>query len=324
MPGLGHRGYFGLASETAWGNNTPNALGREFMPILSESLISAPAYLFPAGSRASRTLQRKVQGAIKAGGNISWEVDVEDGIGILLKNILPQEDFTDYGAGNGALHVFRQGDSQLPPGICCKVFRDTVADPTNIWDYVGGRVKKLSFTAAENQMLKATCDLSFQKGTAGAANVQPAYTQQNPLMFHQGTFTSSAGVVNVKSFKLDIDSGLMEGRGQLGSQFAQQAQPGMYKFSGDVEAYFDNMLQVNAFLNATDVALTLNFLGTLLGNQTRQLQFQLPTVQFTGSPPVINGPGEIMIKLPFEGYQNDATTNDPLIITLLNSIQQSY
>jgi hypothetical protein len=328
MPGLGHRGYLRLATETAFANNTPSALGVEYMPVTAEGFKSVPSYIWPEGIRAETVTRRKVQGAIKASGNISWEVDVEDGIGIILKNTLPLEEFTNLGAGNGGSHVFKVGDLQLPPSMCFRICRDLVADPTNIWDYVGARVKKLGFNAAEGAILKATADFSAQKGTAGAANVTPSYTTQNPLVYYQGSITVQGQSVNVKSFKLDIDTGLIEGRGMLGSQYDQQAQKGMYKVTGELDTYFDSMTQVNDFLNATDVDITLNFLGTALGSSTRQLQFELPTAQFTGEPPVIANPKEIMLKLPFTAYRSGTgglnNIDELIVITLLNSIQTTY
>ncbi len=325
MPALGHRGWLRIATETAYANNTPNAVGAQFIPVLSESFKNTPSYGWPEGIRAERVSRRKVQLGIKAGGGFPWEVDAEDGIGILLKNILPLEDFTDNGSGNGGTHIFTVGDVQLPPSVCLRVCRDLIAAPTNIWDFVGGRVKKLGFAATEGQTLRGTADISCQKGTPGAVNLAPSYTTQTPLVYHQGTITIANAAVAVKSFKLDIDSGLIDGRGQLGSQFVQQAQPGMYKFTGEIEAYFDSMDQVTAFLNAVDVDITLTFLGTALGTSTRTLKFQLPTCQFTGETPSISTLGEIMLKLPFTGYRSgNGATDEALIVTLINSVQQNY
>jgi hypothetical protein len=328
MPGLGHRGWLALAGETAFANNVPNAIGREFIAFTSENFTSIPAYIWPEGVRAERVTRRKVQGAVKAHGTLAWEADVEDGIGIMLKNTLPLEQFTNLGPGNGGLHVFTVGDLQLPPSMCFRINRDTIADATNVWDYVGGRMKKLSFAAAEGQLLKMTADISLQKGTPGAGLLAPAYTTQNPLVYHQGTVTVSGVSVPVKSFKMDIDTGLIEGRGQLGSQFVQQMQPGMYKIQGELDIYFDNMNQVNQFLNAVDVDITLNFLGTALGTSTRQLKIEMPTAQFTGNPPTIGNLNEIMIKLPFTAYRsgNGGINNidEAVQISLLNSVQQSF
>lgn len=325
MPALGHRGWGRFATESGWANNTPNALGVQYLPFKSESFKVTPAYLFPEGIRAERVLHRKVQAAIKANGAVAWDVDVEDAIGIFLKNILPNEDFTNYGPGNGALHVFTVGDLQLPPGICARICRDTIADASNIWDFVGGRVKKLSFSAAEGGLLTCSADVNFKTGTQGAGVLTPSYTTQNPLVYHQGTITVAGVSVAVKSFKLDIDSGLIENRGRLGSQYSQQQQPAMYKITGEIDTYFDSLTQVNQFLNGTDVDITLDFLGTALGSSTRELKFQLPTVEFTGETPTIANPNEIMLKLPFTAYRSgNGATDEAILISLLNSVQQSY
>ncbi len=85
------------------------------------------------------------------------------------------------------------------------------------------------------------------------------------------------------------------------------------------------MDQVNQYLNGTDVKISLNFLGTALGISTRQLKFELPTVEFTGETPTIANPQEIMLKLPFTGYRSgNGDPDEALIVSLLNSVQQSY
>jgi hypothetical protein len=325
MPGLGHRGWLRLATETAWANGVANALGVQYLPFKTESLRNTPAYVFPPHIRAERNERRKVQTSVKAGGSLAWDVDVEDVIGILLKNILPTEDFTNLGSGNGGRHIFTPGDDTLPPGLVARINRDVTADANNIWEYVGGRVRKLDFSASEGGLLEATADLSFKSGAQGAGNATPSYTTQNPLVYHQGAITVAGQSVAVKSFKLSIDAGLLDGRGQLGSQFIQQQQPGMYKISGEIDTYFDSLDQVNQFLDAVDVDITLDFLGTALGTSTRQLKFQLPTVQFTGEAPTIANPQEIMLKLPFTAYRSgNGGLDEAIAVTLLNSVQQTY
>ncbi len=326
MPGLGHRGYLALAGETAWANGIPNALSWQYMQIVNETLKSHVIKNFPEGIRQARDLSRRmVPMGITADGALTWDVDVEDCLGILLKNTLPNETTTDNGAGNGGLHVFVPGDALLPAGLTSIVNRDTTADATNIWQYFGGRVKKLSFSAADGGLLKGTADLDFQKGTPGASGLTPSYTTQNPLVYHQGTITVAGASVNVKDFKVDIDTGLLVHRGILGSRFSNQQQPMVYKVSGEITAYFDNMNMVNDFLNAVDVQITLNFLSTALGTSTRRLQFDLPTVQFTGDPPTLAGMGEIMLKMPFTAYRSGNGAPDNLIaVSLLNSKRTAY
>ena len=325
MPGFGHRGKLRLFGETAYGNNTANALGAEYISFESEGMDVKPEYVFVKGIRASRDTFRKIQGPINAKGNLKWQPDVEDGIGIFLKNILPLEEFTNLGAGNGGQHVFKVGDTQLPPSIAMRINRDTVADAGNIWDFTGGRISKISFSADEGKPLECSVDLVFQNGVSGAADFAPSYTTQNPLMYWQGSLTIGGQTIAAKSFKLDIDAGLISARGQLGSQLIQQPQPGSMKVSGEIDAYFDSLQYITDFLQGNDVAIALNFSGSALGTSTRQLEFLLPVAGLIGTSPTIQNMNEIMQKLPFQAWRNgNGSPDETIVVTLLNSVQQSY
>ncbi len=202
--------------------------------------------------------------------------------------------------------------------------RDTTPSSTNVWSYTGGRVRKLSFEATEGALLKTTADISFQKGVASATGQSPSYSTENPLVYHQGVLTVDASAVAVKSFKLDIDTGLIDKRGKLGSAYQQQQQPGVFKVTGEIEAYFDSMTLVNKFLAGADSALVLTFTGSAVGSSTRSLIFTLPYVQFMGESPNITGPeGEIMLKLPFTAYQPVSGT-DLITVALTNSKRTDY
>lgn len=325
MPALGHRGYVGIATETAWGNGTPDASGWQFIAVENESIKGVQKKLIVPGIRASREAKRLVQLGQVASGAFTWPVDPEDGIGLLLKNILPTEVTTDHGSGNGGTHLFSPGDSALPVGMTFLSSRDTTVDATNIWQAVGGRIKKLQFSAAEGAMLKCTADMDYQQSQDAATGQSPSYTTQNPFVYHQGAFSIGGSPANCKGFTLDVDSGLLVGRGTLGSKFSQQQQPLMYKISGTCDLYFDSMTEVNDFMNGTDRSLQLNFLGTAVGSSTRQLEFILPTVQWFSEQPSIAGPGEIMLKMTWTAYRPGSGSPDALIqIQLLNSRRTAY
>lgn len=322
MPALNHKGSFGLVKEATWGVDPGS--GYEFTPFQSESMKVMQDFIFVKAVRGSRQgSSRKVAGARTAGGAYTFETNVEEHIGLLLYSALGGQATVDHGAGNGGTHTFTPSET-IPAGLSALINRDETPDADNVWSYTGGRVRKLSLEAAEGQLLKVTADISFQNGAPGATPVSPTYSTENPLVYHAGTFTVDTVAVAIKGFKLDIDTGLLDKRGKLGTDTIQQQQPGIFSITGEIEAYFDNMDLVTKYLNGADSALVLHFDGTPIGMSQRELTITIPVAQFTGEVPNISGPdGEIMLKLPFTAYQ-PAPGTDIMNVTVTNSKRTDY
>jgi hypothetical protein len=327
MPALGHNGYLAMVKEVTWG--TDPGSGYTSQSIMSEGMDFKQAFLFEKpiqGTRSAPLL--KVPGAITAGGAINFDADVEGILGLCLKGILSAEATVDNGAGNGGNHTFTPSNT-VPPSFSVLVNRDSSTMATNIWDNVGCTVDKLDLSAADGGLLKAVATLSAKTQTASATGISPSYTTQNPLVYHTGTMSiagSSSPTVNVKSFKLSINSGNHNKRPQLGSKTIQQQQPGLFSVTGEVDAYFDSMTLVNDYINATDVSIELLLTGTAVGSSTRKLDLLIPVAQFTeGIPKNSGAANEIMLKLPFTAWLSGAGSPNALIQALLvNSQRTAY
>ena len=327
MPALGHNGYLAMVKEVTWGTD-PGA-GYTAQSVMSESLDVKQGFAFEKPIQGTRTTPLlKVPLGITAGGTINFDADVEGILGLCLKGILASEATVDNGVGNGGNHTFTPLNG-VSPSFSVLVNRDTTGIATNIWDHVGGTVDKLDLSAADGGLLKAVATMSFQKGTNGATGISPSYTTQNPLVYHTGTMSiagSSSPTVNVKSFKVSINSGNHNKRGLLGSKYIQQQQPGLFSVTGEVDAYFDSMALVNDYLNATDVSIELLLTGTAVGSSTRKLDLLIPVAQFTEGVPKNSGAAnEIMLKLPFTAWLSGAGSPNTLIQALLvNSQRTAY
>ena len=325
MPALGHNGSLQAVKEVTWGINPGS--GYTAQAIQSETFDQKQSYIFtkPVQGTRSAPLQ-KIPGGILAGGAINFDADVEGILGLLLKNILSSETCVDNGAGNGGTHTFTPANA-LPPSLSVLINRDNTGMSTNVWQAVGAKVGKLSLSASEGGLLKAVATLSAKSFTASATASAPTYTTQNPLVYHTGALTLAGATnptVNIKSFKLDISSGLHDKRGQIGSKYIQEQQPGLFGVTGELEAYFDSMSQVNAYLNATDVTCELNLTGSALGSSTRGLDILMPVVQLTGSTTPISGAGnELMQKLPFTAWLSGAGSPNALIQAILTNSQRT-
>lgn len=321
---FGHNGYFAMVKEVTWG--TDPASGYTSQSIMSENMDVKQAYEFTKPIVASRFAPpNKITMGITSGGSVNFDGDVEGILGLCLKGILSAETLTDNGSGNGGLHVFIP-ENAVPPSFSCLINRDVAPSASNIWDYVGGTVDKLSLSAAADSLLKVVAQMSFKTGTSAAAGITPSYTTQNPLVYHTGSISIAGSSVNVKSFKLDIDSGNHNKRPAMATKYTLQQQPGLFNVTGEIEAYFDSLSQVNAYLNATDVAIILELDGTAVGTSTRKLILTIPCAQFTSGVPQNSGAAnELMLKLPFQAWLSGSGSPNVLVqASLLNSKRTVY
>jgi len=327
MPALGHNGSLQMVKEVTWG--TDPGSGYTGQPVTGETLETKQAYLWGTPVQGTREVTaQKVLAGVTASGGISFDADVEGILGMCLKGILIGETYATNGLGNGGTHTFAPtSEPTAVPSFSILVNRDNVIGAAgNVWDYVGSTVDKLSLSASEGQLLKASATFSSKSGAPSATAVTPTYATQMPLVYRNGTFTVGGVATALKSFKLDIDSGNYNKRGQLGSQYIQQQQPGALKVTGSLSAYFDNMTLLTDYLNGTDAILSMAFTGAALGTSTRGLTILIPVAQFTGKTPNIKGAAsEIMLDLPFTAWLSGSGSPNHLIqATLINSQQSAY
>ena len=315
MPGLGHLAYIGVANESVWG--TKVVAGMDFVEFLNESVLTTIEEKIVQGINAGRTRTKRVQGARLVAGDIAWEVNPEDVIGDIIKHTLPTEVFVDDGASNGGQHTFTPGLT-LPPGLTFQIGRDT-----GVTDYAGGRVSSLTLTAAASELLQATSSLTWQDGTVGTPQT-PSFDVQNPLVYHTGTIEIDGVAQEISTFAITIETGMKVDRRKLGSNLIIQQQVGMYTVTGTFEMAFDNLDQVNKFLNGTATKLSIDLTGLAIGTTTRRLRIVVPTAFYNGTTPVISGADdEIRITLPFVAIQTGSGSPDALVELKLDNSRRS-
>jgi len=318
MPAMGHKAYAGFAQEVVWG--TKVVAGMDFLEFLSDSLQKTISEKVQQGINASRVRTKRSHGAITVGGTMPFEVNAEDVTGLLLKNFLPTEVFSDLtvGPATAGRHVFTPG-AVLEPGLTIQIGKDVV-----VLDYFGGRIVSLAFEAAVDDFLKATPTFSFKDCDPGIAQ-SPTYSTEPALIFRNGTFTVDGSSVPIASLSATMVGGLKIERRQLGSATILQQAAGMYDISGSFNAYFEDMTLLNKFLNQAPGNLVLDFLGTPITGtpSTRQLKLEFPTAYLNGSLPQVPGAdAEIMLTIPFRAIKEGST--ELVKLTLLNSRATAY
>ncbi len=315
--GLGHNGIIGFAKEAAYGVFLPPT---NFVEVESEGIALAIAEQIIQGVNGGRTPSRRVQLGKTVAGPIAWMVDPEDQIGELLKNVLSTEVFVDDGVGNGGQHTFTPG-AQFGGSLAYRISRDLRA-----FEYNGGKVSTLAFTAAINDVLKATVEMSFQDRASVVVSDVPSYTDQNPLVYHAGSFTIDGTPTSIENFAVNISTGIKADRGQIGSQIIQEQCEGPFVVGGNITAYFKDMTLPDLYVAGAAAKIELIMTGALIGTTQRQLKITVPTGFLNGQDPQISSVNdEIKLTIPFSSVQTGSGVPDELIqIKLDNSRRSAY
>ena len=328
-PALVHRGSLQLVKEVTYG--TDPGTGYTASSILSEGIKAVPKYIFNKGIRASRASSNmKIPGEITVGGDIKFNPDPSGIVGLLLKGLLTSETYTDnHVAGNGYSHVFVPADT-VPPTFSCLINRDTSPSANNVYDYTGGMVEKLSFSCKYGALVECTAQLSFQTGTDSATPAAPSYNTEQPLVFHMGSVTLAGNAINVAEWTCEIDGGILNKRGKIGSKLIQQQQPGLISTKGTLTAYLDGataQTMVDTYLNGgSDAALVFTMTGAALSSANEELVITVPVAQFTGNTPNPDDPAkEVMLKMNFEAWLSGAGSPNALVqVMLINNTSGAY
>ena len=316
MSRQGYDSYIAFAQESTWG--TKVVAGMDFMEFLSETINKSIEEKIVQGLNKSRIRTKRVQGAKLVAGDVNWEVNPEDGIGDILKQLLPTEAFTDDGVGNGGQHVFTPGET-LPTGLTVQVCRGGLA-----YDHFGGRVVGLQLNAAAGEFLQATGSFSFKDEEDGTPQ-SPSYDTQPPLIYHTGTIEIDDVAAEIISFNVNIQSGLRVDRRKLGSDLILQQSPGPYTVTGQIVVYFEDNTLVDKFRNGTAAKIEVELTGNVIGTTTRKLKVTVPVAFFNGETPKVPGMDELQLTLPFVAIKDGSGTPDELVeVALFNSLRSAY
>lgn len=316
MSRQGYDSYIAFAKESTWG--TKIVAGMDFMEFLNETMNKTIEEKIVQGLNKSRIRTKRVIGAQLVAGDVSWEVNAEDGIGDILKSVLPTENFTDDGVGNGGQHAFTPGNT-LPVGLTAQICRGGLA-----YDHFGGRAVGLQLNAASGELLQATASLSFKDeddGTPQAAS----YTTEAPLVYHTGTIEIDDVAAEIISFNVNVQTGLKTDRRKLGSNLILQQQAGPYVVTGQIVVFFADNTLVDKFRAGTAAKIEVELTGTLIGTTLRKVKVTIPVAFFNGETPKVGGMDEIQLTLPFVAIKDGTGTPDELVeIILNNSLRTAY
>lgn len=137
-------------------------------------------------------------------------------------------------------------------------------------------------------------------------------TTTSPMDGFQGTLRES-GVASavITELSLNIDNGITP-RFVVGSKFSILPGATRRNVTGTVNSYFEDNKLRNKFLNETETNIEFELIDP--ATPTQKYIFKIPRLKFTEASRPVDGEGDIMLNLSYQGLWNSAD-NTSIIVT---------
>lgn len=301
-----------IAEETTYGTPVTPSRGYEFN---SESMTLDIERLESAGLRAGTRVLRSdrwAAGARSVGGTI--EMDLQNkSFGLWLKHMFGSLTVaTPGGATNTRTHTAVPGD--IPVGLTVQVGRTSENGTVNPFTYHGCKVASWELDASVGEIGRLTVDLVGEDEDTSTSLATASYASAASLLvFTQATLTVAGSAFHVRSCTLSGDNGLDTDRYRLGSALRKApVEAAMREYTGTLDAYFADLTAYNRFVNGTEAALVLDFVGAEIESGFNFGLEVTCNVRFDGETPNVGGPEEIPLALPFKCVSSDGTPGDAI------------
>lgn len=257
-----------------------------FYEFVSESLKQNIERLEGKGIRAGKLTQRSDRwgpGRITVDGDIVMELSNKS-LGLWFKHMLGG---VSLGAPVTGVTPQTYTPAILPTGLTIQKGIVDSGGTVRPFTYAGCKVTswELGGKVGEIGSLKVSIDGNSETtATALATAAYPATVSL--LTFVQATLTVGGSAVNARECVLKGDNGLATSRHLLGSALAKQPLQGDWrKYTGTIDADFDDLTAYNRFVNGAEAALVLVFDGGIAGG-AQHFQVQATcNVRFDGTTP---------------------------------------
>lgn len=263
----------------------------------------------------SRTKSKPVQGNVDVGYDVPMEMAPES-IGTWLKHALGQV------ATSGIdpyTHVISIGD--LPVGLLVeRDYGSNISGSGRFMRHNGIRVASAAFSFPQEGFPEVTFSLKGAKETLSdsALDATPTDNGHEPWNGFQASIEEGgSAIATVTALEFSLNNNLDESAYVIGENERQDLAEGQAVVEGQLTAMFDSATLLNKAINYTESSLKVTLSrGDGLGSAGNEsLEFSLPNLVYERQSPGVEGPGGILVTLPFKSY--GATT---LQATLKNAL----
>lgn len=330
----------GASKETVFGTGVTVTKFPEFV---DESLQWDPTFVQGAGLRTGSRVVRSARRSLGKQ-NVTGDITVEacsKGLGWMLAAALGNATSTQRAASGVYQHNFTPltGDcldsytiqKGIPPLVCGGV--------ASAHTFPGCVCTSLDIEATNSEIVTVKTSWVGREVVTATAYAAPSYpTPVELFTFVQGVITIGGSVTapttttlatggtaaaDIVDFSLTWDNALDDLGYNFGGGGKRVRKPvvGMGELKGKVTAEYDSNVLRDAYLNQTDLALTLTFTGATTigtGSDKPGLQIFIPNIRLEGELPTANGGAPITQSIDFTGFDNLVAAS-PLTISYVST-----
>jgi len=316
--GSGLSAQLGFKAESTYG--TKVTVDR-FVEFTSETLEAEMEYLLPMGMGVRR-IQRADQLIANQTG-VKGTVEIEmmtKGTGLLLEHAVGASTSAAVGATAEYTQTFAAPVTTALGGkfLTMQVGMPDTSGVVRTKTVSGAKVNKATMSADLGGIVTLALEiLGKQLDDTTALAVASFAAGRQPYVYSQGALTIG-GVSNVvKSFEFSWDNHLdPERRGIGAAQRREAIAMNFLELTGKLDAEFESLVNLDAYLAGTLAALSLTFTGGIIPTTANpyKLVLTIPKIYFSGETPKVSGPELVRMNLAFTGLWDG--TNPPFTIAL--------
>ena len=294
----GIAGQLGIAAEVTYGTYVAPA---RFLEVVSENLQLDVQRIESRGIRAGRRVLLSSQwapGRRGAGGPVALEL-ANVGQGLLWKHALGGV-ATAGPTDSAYTHTYTPGDLSAL-SLTVQVGKPRQDGTVSPHSYLGCVIAGWELSCAAGEIPLWTLNMLAQDETTaqslGAASYPAAH---RPFTFVQGTLSIGGSAVDVASVTVRGENTLADDRYFIRGSGLRRIplENGWRRYTASIVANFDNLTQYDRYRNATEAALSLAFVGGLVGSSATYDLTVSGNVRFDGTTPNLDGPE--LLDLPLE------------------------
>ena len=315
MAGYGYHSWGSVIEETSYGGATAGTA--RYYEIISESM-KAEIDVKPRKSLRGPSVRKTLQANRVIGGDIVMDM-LFQGLGLFIKHGMGGYSFTaDTPVAGANTHVFTLAND-LPTGLAVQICKGNIP-AANSYFYSGVKVNTLEFMFTPEEIVQMTAGLIARTETVDASGT-PTYPSDLPVLWHFSGKLTLAGTAS-----LDFDSGRilvdnnLRRRFLMSNRTSNPDRGGVRSITGEATVEFDSVALYDKYIGATTGALALTYTSDsfVTGATPYSLAFSMPKIQLTGTSPVVEGDGPILVNYPFMALHS-GSTDDALKITVVNA-----
>lgn len=306
-----------MVDESVYG--TPLTVTR-FLEFTDESLNLEIQRLESKGIRVGKRVQRSdrwASGQRKANGDVGFELQ-NKGMGLLFKHMFGTVQTT--GPVSGAYtHVFSPGDLKGKSFTAQKGIVDE-GGTARPFTYKGCKIPswELSAKTGEIGVLKPAINAQDETTATGLATAAYASTV-GLLTFAQASLTLGGVATKVREASIKGDNKLTMDRFFLGPLAQEPLVADWAEFTAQLDAEFEDLTVYNRFINGTEGAFSLTFVGDIIGGAVPFSVTVAGNVRYDGETPKVGGPGVTPLSLPVKFLDPGTGPADAIKLTYVTT-----